>query len=540
MSPWTGTRRLTRLALRRDRVTLPAWIVSLGAFTGLTTAMFDASFKTQADLALDTQMVAINTGMRMIGLVSGPTVGGYSMHRSYTTLAVLAALMSALAVARHTRQNEELGRAELVGAAVVGRYAGLAAAVTVALAANAVLAVVLGLALVASGQPVTGSFLAGASIAMVGSVFTGVAAVACQLSSSSRGALGITGLVLALSFLLSGVGNMLADVDDRTFRISATWPVWLSPIGWGQQARPFAEDQWWPLAVGLPVLALLLGLSSTLVSRRDVGRGMWAERRGPAHARHALLSPVGLTFRLQRGALLGWGIALGGFGLILGSMSEQISDATGATAQFYSRMGGTDRIVDAYQASMVQFAGMFVAMYVVQVLLRMRTDEAGGTLEPVLAAGVTRSRWVLGHVVTAATGATALVLAFGLTMGLGAGLVLGDTARLVGELALAALVQLPGVAVLGAVVLVVVALVPRWAVPICWAVLIAALVLGPMFGPVLQAPAWLQDLSPFTHAPTFPAADVSVLPLVLLVALGVAVSAAAMAGVRRRDLLLPA
>src|SRR3954469_6569952 len=102
MTPWTGTRRLTRLALRRDRYTLTAWILGLGAFVAVTTAMFEASLSTRQDLGRETALVASNTGRRMVGLVSGPTVGGYTLHREYVMLAVLAALMSALAVARHT------------------------------------------------------------------------------------------------------------------------------------------------------------------------------------------------------------------------------------------------------------------------------------------------------------------------------------------------------------------------------------------------------------------------------------------------------
>ena len=42
--------------------------------------------------------------------------------------------VTVLAVVRHTRQSEELGREEMLGAGVVGRYASLAAAVLVALA----------------------------------------------------------------------------------------------------------------------------------------------------------------------------------------------------------------------------------------------------------------------------------------------------------------------------------------------------------------------------------------------------------------------
>ena len=37
---FTGTRRLTRLALRRDRYTLAAWWAGLGLFVAATTAMF--------------------------------------------------------------------------------------------------------------------------------------------------------------------------------------------------------------------------------------------------------------------------------------------------------------------------------------------------------------------------------------------------------------------------------------------------------------------------------------------------------------------
>ena len=84
------------------------------------------------------------------------------------------------------------------------------------------------------------------------------------------------------------------------------------------------------------------------------------------------------------------------FGLIFGSLTEQIQDVEGNARDWWTEAGGTDRIIDAYQVSIIQMAGMFVAIYVVQVLLRMRVDETGGTLEPVLASGVTRTALVVG------------------------------------------------------------------------------------------------------------------------------------------------
>ena len=60
MSGLTGTVRLTRLALRRDRVTLPAWILGLGFFIAATTAMFNKSLADPVDLVRETQLVATN------------------------------------------------------------------------------------------------------------------------------------------------------------------------------------------------------------------------------------------------------------------------------------------------------------------------------------------------------------------------------------------------------------------------------------------------------------------------------------------------
>ena len=296
MSGFTGTMRLVRLALRRDRITLPAWILGMAGFLAATTAMFENNYAKHPTLLVpDTQIVVENPGMRVLGLVTGASVGGYTLHRDALTLAVLAAMMSVLAVVRHTRQAEELGREEMLRACVVGRYASLAAAVIVALAANVVLAVLLGLGMVVAGQPAAGSLVAGASIAVVGVAFTGVAAVTCQLASSTRGAIGLAGAGLGVAFLLAALGNMLGTVDSTALRVGSAWPAWLSPIGWGQQMRPFADNLWWPLGLTVLAIASLLWLAIELAGRRDAGRGMWPERRGPASASPALLSPPALS-----------------------------------------------------------------------------------------------------------------------------------------------------------------------------------------------------------------------------------------------------
>ena len=537
----TGTVALTRLALRRDRFTLSAWVLGLSAFMAGITAMSVSGLPTRQDVIEQTELMAGNAAMRMLGLASGASVGGYTLVRGYLTLAVLTALMSTFAVVRHTRQNEETGRADLVGATAVGRYAGLAAGVVVTVGANIALSALLGLAMIVNGQPVAGSVTAGASVGAVGIVFAGVAAIAVQLSSTTRGASGIASAVLGLGFLLSGVGNMLGRADASGLRVVSAWPSWVSPIGWGQQMRPFGGDHWWPLALFAVLVAVLLGVAGTLVRRRDVGRGMLPERRGHAEAAPGLLSPSGLVWRLQRGSLLAWAVGMLGFGLVLGAIGGEIADMDGSARDWYTRVGGTDQIVDAYRTSIIGMAGMAAAIYTVQILLRMRTEETEGRLEPVLATAVSRARWATAHIINAVLGAAGLLLLFAVGMGVTAGRTLGGgVAVQLGDLTTAALAQLPGILVLGGVVVAVVGLLPRWAGPVSWTVLMASVLLGPLFGPSLKWPQWAQDLSPFTHTPKAPAAAITMAPVLTLL---VAFTALAVVGIvtsRHRNLALPA
>jgi ABC-2 type transport system permease protein len=303
--------------------------------------------------------------------------------------------------------------------------------------------------------------------------------------------------------------------------------------------RPFADNVWWPSGLAVAAMASLFGMAMALAGRRDVGRGMWPERRAAGHASPALLSLTGLVWRLQRGALLGWAAGLLGFGLVFGALSRQIEGLEGAAAEWYATFGGDADLLGAYWASMMQIAGMAVAVYVVTLLLRLHHDETEGTLEPVLGTAVSRLRWLGAYAFNALASAALLILVFAVAMAVVGGQVLGATASLLGDLVGAALVQLPAIGVLGAAVVALVMLVPRWSVGLSWALLVASIFVGPMFGPSLGLPAWLLDLSPFTHVPNAPAVAISVAPVLGLGLAGVLLAAAGILILRRRNLTLP-
>jgi ABC-2 type transport system permease protein len=540
LSRFTGTLALVWLALKRDRVQLPVWIVGLAVLMAAFATIYDGLFATAADLTRATEFFAGNPVTRLFGMASGDDLGAYTLVRAYTTMAVLAGLMSVLAVVRHTRESEESRQAEMLASAVIGRYALLAAALIVAALANIALAAAIGLAFIVYGLPVESSFAAGASIGAVGLAFGGIAGVTAQISSTSRGASGIAVGAIGGAFLLAAVGGVLGTVRPSGVEVDPAWPSWLTPIGWGQLMRPFGEDNWWLLSFFIVSFVALASVSFALIDRRDVGRGILAEGRGPGTADRSLLSPIGLVWRLQRGVFLGWAAGVLVFGIVLGGMASDMEEMLGEldAVEVMERIGGTDQILDAYFVMAIGLMGTVIAAYTVQVLLRMRAEEVDGPLESVLGGAVSRFRWMAGYAVNAVTGTLALLLLVGAGMGASAGIALGDFGTRLTDLIMASLVQAPATFVLAGLAVLAFSVLPRRAAGLSWAAFALALIAGPTFGEMLELPQAAMNLSPFTHIPGMPVADFDALPLAALLAVAAALVTVGFVVFRHRDLVL--
>ncbi|MER7441293.1 ABC transporter permease [Micromonospora avicenniae] len=538
MSAFTGTGRLARLALRRDRIRLGIWILGTPLLGYALAASVAGLYPDEAARhGYATTSASSLVARAFNGPIAGTDLGAVVVAETYATLAVLVALLSTFAVVRHTRQNEETGRAELLGASVVGRYALLTAALLVVVGANLLAAALLAVALAGAGLPLAGSVAAAAAIGGVGMAFTGVAAVTAQLTVTSRGANALAAAAVGLSFLLRAAGDVFGDVEAGGTRVESAWPSWLTPLGWGNQVRAYTGDRWWTLALPIALLAAAVVLAYALAQRRDLGAGLVAARRGPARAATWLLSPAGLAWRLQRGTLLGWAVGVGILGVSMGVAADEFNAMIAenpAAAEAIAAMGGGADLVDAFLAAMLGLYALAIGAYVVQALLRVRADEADGVLEAVLATGVSRSRWLGTQVGAAVLGATALLLFGGITTGLGYGLVDGDPVGKALALGGAAALRLPALLVVAGVVTALFGLLPRWSVVLSWAALMAFLLLGQL-GAVLELPQAALDLSPYTHVPSVPAVDPTALPLLVLAAVAAALLATGVAAFRHRD-----
>jgi ABC-2 type transport system permease protein len=534
MSRLTGTGQLLRLAMRRDRVVATVWVLGLFVFAFSQAASIVSLYPTQADLdRLARTATGIGANPAVVAL-QGPaydasTYGGATAWQVVTPGVFLIGLMSLLLMTRHTRQEEETGRAELVSAGAVGRNAWLAASLLLVLGVNIVLAALSVLGYVAVGLPVGGSVALAVACGLNGLVFAGVAAVTAQLTEYARPANGMAFAALGVAFLLRAIGDTSS---------SLSWLAWLSPIGWAERFQPFAGERWPVLLLPVALLLVLLVAVVALRDRRDLGAGVLATRLGPATAPAWLRSPLALAWRLQRGALLGWAIGAAVAGLSFGVLAQDMAQFAAEdpeTAKMLATLGGAGSITDIYLAAILSWIGLLAAGYAVQAILRLRSEEAELRAEPVLATTASRVGWAGSHLLVAAVGAAVVLASGGLVAGLAHGLRAGDLAGQLPRVLGAAMVQLPAVWVLAALGAALFGLLPRLVVGATWAILGVVLAVT-MFGEPLRLSQWLLDLSPFAHLPRLPAATFTATPLLWLVVVAALLAAAGLAAFRRRDL----
>ncbi|PRX97652.1 ABC transporter permease [Allonocardiopsis opalescens] len=529
-TPVTGTGTLIRLILRRDGLWLGAWLLLAWGVVVGRAATLDATYPTAQARAARYAEVMVEVPMFRLfqGPAYGDTAAALFAQETFGGATIVAALGAIAFTVRHTRADEEAGRAELLRSAVCGRHAVLTAALAVVLGAGALLGVLSAVTLVALGLPAAGSSAFGLVCAGAVGVAAALAAVAVQLGRHARTAgIGAFTVFFALHFV-RGVSDLGGS--------GIHWIGWLVPNGWLQRVRPFADERWWAL---LPVLVLVIGavgLAYRLSERRDLGSGLVPPRLGRASAPARLRGPVALAWRLNRPMALAW--LAGAFAIALptgyGGSGAMEQYAGGERMREWADAMGAADPGDAFFAYIAFAMGFPIAIYALMTVLRLPAEESDGTAEPLLAAPVTRARWAAGHLLVAAAVSAGLQLALGAGFGLGSGLSSGRVAaELVRMLTLTAGL-IPAQWVMIGIAFAAFGAFGRRAPVVAWSALIIAITVE--FGQHLGWPQWLfLAFSPFAHVLPFygPPHPATLGTLVLLAA---ALCAVGLLALRRRDI----
>ncbi len=521
MTGWTD---LLRLAWRRDRIMISVTVLVIWLMTWFSAvATVDLFPDEKARVASAMVANATPSVVAMYGTIYDlASIGGIGAAKLQMLDLIAMAILAIAIIRRHTRQEEETGRFEMLGATVVGRWAPLGAAVILGVATSVVtgfgVAVFCGL----GRMPWPGSWVLGLSVAGVGLAWTGLTAIAVQLSSSNQVCGAYAFGSLGLAFLL----RMIGDLNELN---GASFVRWLSPLGWAMQVRAFSGDRWWPLLFPIGLLVVTLGIAFRLLATRDLGAGLLPDRKGRGTGR--IGSAYGLAWRLQRGPLVGWALVFFIMGTVMGSLRGHMDGLLTPEMEAVLRgLGGLGTLDDLFATVYVGMAGLAAGAYGLTAALRLRAEEVRLHAEQLLATPTTRLIYLVSHTAYALLGGALLPV----LSGLGAAATDKTGVDKLTHDVLPYLVLAPATWVVVGIALVLFGWLPRF-VSLAWAVLAGFVLLGEL-GALLKLPEWIQKLSPYSALPRMPFEEFRIAPVAVLLVIAIAFAVTGYVGFRRRDL----
>lgn len=537
----SGFGQLLAMQARRDRWLLPIWIVGIGVLGLAVAVAISGQFGDEADRASIIALASSNPAFLFLrGLPDGLSIGAVAFFQGFSFTGVLAGLMSTFLVVRHTRSDEERGRAELIGSTPIYRTTALATAIVLGVVANALLAVAIAAGYIVGGLPASGSILAALAAGSVGLFFVGATAVIAQVLPSGRASNGVAAALVGAAYVIRGIGDALGTTNAQLTHVTPSGLSWLSPIGWGQATRPFSDPTFAPLMLSAAGFGLLVIAALTLSARRDLGASLVAEREGRPEARLGGRSVLGLAWRLQRLELLGWCIGVAVLGSIAGGLGPVVAEAVEGNPSLSALIASlvpdaTADVVDIFTAALLGIGGVLAGAAGVQATMRLRAEEAEGRAELLLATSVSRARWVGATLIVAIGSVFAVCAVTGFATGFAIVQSSGETSELA-RFTGAAFAHAPAALVFVAITAVTFAIMPRLTVPLGWGLLVIGLIVG-QFGALLQLPEWLQNISPFHHSSALPVEGLDVPAVLALSATAVLGAVLSLILIRKRDLV---
>lgn len=558
--------KLAAFMLRRERKTSAAWVLSMVLINFFILLLMGAML--MPDAASRLEFIAMLENPVMLAMV-GPlysmdvyTIGALYTLMMFVFMGITVGIMNIFLVVRHTRADEELGRYEVLRSLPIGRLSALGAALLTAVVVNTIMAVFFALTMWA-GMHIVGaevgfgaSLLWGAGLGAVGLAFAGVAAFFGQVSSSARGALGLSFTVMGLFYFLRAG----ADASPASFGVLA----FISPLGLMSRTWVYVGNVWWPILIIIGYALAFAALALVLCRKRDIDQGLLPSIPGRAHGGLLMKSALGLNFRLARGTIIAWVVALFITGLSYSAVLHDIENfvagndayrqlilgGTGLLEEIESQGYGIDEIVAQMNAvlgthglSVVQLfsnmIGFFMAMMatvpMIMLIKKARTEETLYRADMIFATSTSKTSYMLGLVGMAFAVAVVMQLAHALGLYVLASQTLENPADLpLSFLLQSALVYVPALWVIGGIAVLLVGLWPR-RTGVLW-VYYGFVLLVMMYARMTPGLEWLQNLTPLGFVPQLPMDEINWLVMAALSIIAFMLAGAGIFCYRRRDI----
>lgn len=527
---YSNTGVLARFMLRIDRVRIPVWIILLALLTFAVAIAFTDLYATDADREAIAETMKNPAMSAMVGQGYGLdnyTNGAMMAHQMLLFSGLAVAIMSILLVARHTRGDEEDGRVEMIRSLPTGRLSNVTATVAVVSGTNVLLALIIGFGLYALGiesMDLQGSLLYGVALGTIGIFFTAVTAVFAQLSENSRGTIGLSFMVLGVSYLIRSIGDAGNEVIS-----------WFSPLGWVLGAEVYVNNYWWPIILTLVVSLAIIGGALYLNAIRDLESGFIPAKPGRRYASRYLQSPLGLSFRLQRTGLITWTIAMVVLGASYGSVLGDLESFFAGNEMMQQLLQSADgfSLTEQFIPMLMSIMAMISTIPALMVIFKLKGEENKNRTEHLLARAVSRTQLLGGYFVISVVVSYVMLLMTALGFWSAGSAVMEDGISF-SMLHNAAVVYLPALWAMIGIAVLLVGFAPKLT-GLTW------LYLGYSFivvylGGLLQFPEWMSNLSPFGYIPQLPIEDFDFMKVSILTIVAVIFIVIGFLGYKQRDI----
>jgi ABC-2 type transport system permease protein len=260
-------------------------------------------------------------------------------------------------------------------------------------------------------------------------------------------------------------------------------------------------------------------------------------RRPPVRARTRLLdSSALLVVRLERWVALAWigGLALAG--AIFGITARSAAQGNVAVDEIERTVGRLGAHPASATAAWIGYEFLYLAALLTFAaagqVAAMRSEEADGHLDHLLARPLDRRSWLAGRLGFGAAFVVAAALATGLAAWAGIG---GSTGLGLGPMLQAGLnLVAPSLLVLGLGTLLL-GIAPRLAMPLLYTLVLWSFLIE-IVGTSITSSQWLLNTALFTHVGPVPAASLDWPAMGILTGLGLIAALAGLAAFARRDL----
>ncbi len=527
---FTNSMKLVRFIIRRDRISLSIWLIGIIALTVVMPSLLQDMFPT----AVERQAIIVTLENPAIIAMLGPgygfanyTIGAMNGHYMLLWMAMIVGLMNMFFVVRHTRADEEVGRLELVRALPVGRLSKLTSIFIVAVGFNVLLALLTGVGLYATNvESITleGSLLFGIGLGVSGLLFAAITALFAQLSSTSRGAIGLSVVFLILAYLVRASGDINNEVLAR-----------ISPLGLILRTEVYVNDYWWPVWI-VVIEAIVFGaIALYLHAIRDLGAGFIPAKPGRKAASTFLQSTFGLSWRLLRNVVVAWTIGIfilaAAYASVLGDLETFLSNMELLQNMFDTSDDAS--LTEQFIPFLMTILSILSSIPVLSCVLKIRAEEKHGLIEHLLVRSVSRNRIMGSYTIIAFI--CSILLPFITAVGLWSvgELVMNDPISFT-TFAKASMVYIPALWVMIGIALFLIAFIPSFT-SIAW------VYLGYSFyvvyiGQIMQLPEWLASLAPYGHIPKLPIEEMAWSEIAILTIIALLLTMLGFIGYRKRDL----